>query len=173
MKAAKAVLIGIAAVLSLGGLNNLFAQATATATQNLNLIVEEVNKLSITPASISITITGASWVVGQPTASATHNTSTYSVTTNSGTNRKITAQLDPAGGALPTGATLTTNWVAPTGGTSQGACLLSHLSAIDLVKGFHAVSQSSLGVTYVYTVTAQTPAGNVNRIVTFTLTADT
>jgi len=169
----RGILIGIAIILSLGGISTLFAQAQATATQNLNLIVEEVNKLSITPASISMTITGASWVVGQPTASVTHNTSTYAVTTNSGTNRKITAQLDAGGGSLPVGAILTVNWIAPTGGTSQGASPLSHLSAIDLVKGFHAVSQSSLGVTYVYTVTAQTPAGNVSRIVTFTLTADT
>ncbi|MEX2153992.1 MAG: hypothetical protein WD825_11685 [Gemmatimonadaceae bacterium] len=133
------------------------ASAQTTATQNVTITVTEVDIITVAGGDVAISVG-----VGSTQAART-----YSVTTN-GTARTITGQIT-TGVNFPTGLTLTTNLVAPTNASSNGAVALT-TTAATLVTGIANVDQSGLGITYTATATASAPTGaQGQRTITYTI----
>jgi hypothetical protein len=130
-----------------------------TATQTVDITISAVDQISVSAASVAIT-------VGVGTV---HNTATtYSVTTNSSVARVITGQITN-GGNLPTGVTLTVNLTATSVGTSAGTVTLTDAAA-DLVTGIANVTATGKQIDYAATATVAAAAGAVpTRTVTFTI----
>ena len=142
------------------------AAQAQSATQTVTYAVNAINQIAFigTP---SLTITTAT--AGSAPTSATDASATWAVTTNQ-TGAKISASIATA---MPTGLTLNSSLVAPTGGTSAGLQALSTTS-VDLVTGITKLAQGSLGVSYKLDATAA--AGVVTsatRVVTYTITGGT
>ena len=139
-----------------------FAIASNTANQTVTFEVSAINEFAVTGAP-TLTIIAAT-AGSEPTA-VTDATSTYSVTTNSASNKKITAAINPA---MPTGVTLSVN-LTSTNGSSLGEKSLS-TSAADVVENFLKEKESGSAITY--SLAATTVAGVVGSsttTVTFTL----
>ena len=134
-----------------------------TATQTVTFAVNAINQIAFT-GTPSLTITTA--VAGSAPTSVTDATASWAVTTNQ-TGAKITASIPTA---MPTGLTLSSSLVAPTGAASIGYVALG-VTAVDLVTGITKLAQGSLGVSYRLDATAA--AGVVpsaTRLVTYTIT---
>lgn len=137
-----------------------------TAQQTVTFSVTDVNTIAVSgnPGAMS---------VGAGGAAATDNSTTYDVTTNSTTAKKITGYLDSA---MPTGVMLSVNLADPDGAgaaASAGAVGLTattSATAQDLVTGITQLSATSNTITYTLAaaVTA-TSASNLQRTVTFTI----
>lgn len=93
------------------------------------------------------------------------NSTTYTVTTT-GENMKITADLDQD---MPAGLSLTVEFEAPTGATSEGEVELSN-TEVDLVTGIDGANASGLTITYRLTATGSPAVMTESRTVTFTVT---
>lgn len=136
------------------------ALAANTATQTVTIEVTAVNDITVSgdPAAL----------IATATTPANDNSTTYDITTN-GTGLRITGQLDSA---LPTDTTLTVQLAAPAvaGATSAGAVALG-TTAVDLVTGINATTETGLGITYNFSALATAGVvASTTRIVTFTIT---
>ena len=142
------------------------AAQAQTATQTVTFAVNAINQIAFTGAP-SLTIITA--VAGSSPTSVTDVSASWAVTTNQ-TGAKITASIPTI---MPAGLTLSSNLVAPAGGTSAGFQALGTVAA-DMVTGITKLAQGSLGVTYKLDAT---PAAGVvtsaTRIVTYTITGGT
>jgi hypothetical protein len=138
-------------------------QAADTATQDVDITVQAVNEISVGSA-VSLTVTTAT-AGSEPTGTAG---STYSITTNSATSKKITAQL---GGALTSGLSLTANLQAPSTGSSAGATSLS-TTAADVVTSIEAVAASGLTIGYSASATVAVAPNTYAVDVTYTIVND-
>jgi hypothetical protein len=137
-----------------------------TTTQTVTISVTDVNTVAVSadPAALSAAAGGAD---------ATDATTTYGVTTNSTTAKKITGYINSA---MPTGVSLSVNLADPDGAgaaASSGAVLLTATTsgaAQDLVTGITQLSATGKQVSYVLhaDVTAAA-ASNLTRTVTFTI----
>ena len=138
------------------------AQAQST-TQDVTFEVQAINEIAFT-GSPSLVIASAT---AGSAPDAEQATGSWAVTTN-GSNMKVTASINSA---MPSGLTLTTNLVAPTGGTSTGATTLTTVAA-DVVTGITQKAESGLTVTYELTadLTAAV-AASATRTVTYTIVA--
>lgn len=145
------------------------AQGLATTTQDVTIVVEEVNQISV---SAPVTLTFDAATAGSDFDDVTNDGSTYAVTTN-GESRKITGKL---GAAFASGITLSVELEAPTGATAESAQPLPSgaSEAVDLVSGISGVSESGLGITYTAAATAATASNGTGetQTVTFTVTSN-
>lgn len=139
------------------------ALAASSATQDVDITVQNVNEISVgTAVTLNINTAVAG---GNPGGAATSN---YSITTNSSTSKKITAQLV---GALTAGLTLNVNLQAPSTGTSAGVTALS-TSANDVVTSIEAVAASALTISYAATATVAVAPNTYSADVTYTIVDD-
>jgi len=142
-----------------------------TATQTVNLAVNSVQKIAITGSPITLTITNG--VAGTDALTpVTDATSTYSITHNSGTALRITANLDAVLGA---GYQLQMNLTPGAGhGTSAGTVDISNALAASAVNVFTAIPRGADAArTITYTFSAIASAGTMAstaKTVTLTLT---
>jgi len=137
--------------------------AQTTGSQNITILVEDINEISVSgsPGTLSVHTASAGF---QPD-DATNSSSTYSLTTNC-SNKKITGVLNST---LPPGVTLKVNLAAPAGATSLGDVTLSSTSA-DLVSGISSTKSAGLSITYKLSATVS--GGTVNlstKTVIFTI----
>jgi hypothetical protein len=140
--------------LALMGLAAGAALAGASDTITVNYEVTAINELTIADASVTLTVNSATAGSNPDQAS---DSSTYSVTTNAGTDaKKITGVLNTA---MPAGLTLQANLGAPAGATSAGATTLT-ASALDLVTLIDSVASS--GLSLAFTLDATLAAGVVS-----------
>lgn len=138
-------------------------RAADTATQDVDITVQAVNEISV-GAAVTLNVNSATAGVN-PTGIAS---STYSITTNSATSKKITAQL---GSALTAGLTLSTNLQAPSTGTSAGVTALSTTPS-DVVTSIEAVAASGLTINYAATATVSVAPNTYSAEVTYTIVND-
>jgi hypothetical protein len=137
-----------------------------TATQTVTISVTDLSTITVSadPAPLSAAAGGTD---------VTDATTTYSVTTNSTTAKKITGYISSA---MPTGTTLSVSLADPDGAgaaASAGAVVLSSTTsgtAQDLVTGITQLTASGKQISYVLPagVTAAA-ASNLSRTVTFTI----
>ncbi len=147
----------------------LLASSTSFAqdnfTQDVTIVLTDINQLAVSAATVSMTINTA--VAGSAPTDATDNSTTYAITTN-GTTKKLTGVLDVA---YASGLSLDLLLTAPTGGTATERTLTT--TAQDLVTGVAQVAQSALTITYTASATVAAspndPAGETNTV-TVTLT---
>jgi len=149
----------VAAIASASGI----LHAASSATQDVDITVQNVNEISVgttVTVNINTAVAGAN-----PSGSATSN---YSITTNSATAKKITAQLVSA---LTTGLTLSVNLQAPSTGTSAGVTPLT-TAAVDVVTSIDAVAAGSLSISYAATATVAVAPNTYSADVTYTVVDD-
>ena len=154
----------LALVLMLFIFTNVAAAQSATATQTVTVAVNAITLVSVTG---TVTLTVLAGTAGENILTAvTNGTTSYSITHNKGTVKKITAGINsnlPSGIALK--ATLTS-----TKGTSAGQQLLSTV-AVDVVTAVAKGADKDQPIAY--ELTANADAGelaSVVKTVTFTLT---
>jgi len=139
------------------------AQAASSATQDVDITVQNVNEISVGTA-VTLTINTAI-AGGNPGGTALSN---YSITTNSSTSKKITAQLV---GALTAGLSLSVSVQAPSTGTSAGVAVLT-TSPSDVVNSIEAVAASGLTISYSATATVAVAPNTYSADVTYTIVDD-
>jgi len=143
----------------------------ATANQTVNLAVNSVQKIAISGGAITLTITNGT-AGNNALTPVTDATSTYSITHNSATALRITANLDAA---LPAGYTLQIN-LAPGAsmGTSSGTVDISNATAASALAVVTAIPKGADAArTITYTFGANASAGILAatvKTVTLTLT---
>ena len=144
------------------------AQSSNSTTQNVTVVVEEVNEISVSD-DVTLTVNTAT-TAGGDFDPVENTASTYAVTSN-GSNKKITGQLVAD---FTTGITLEVDLVAPSSGSSEGKQTLTSASAVDLVTGVAQVSDSGLGITYTATVDGDVAPNGTGetQVVTFTILTD-
>jgi hypothetical protein len=154
------VLAGAVSLLAaLGGV----VQAAGSATQSVEITVQAVNEISVgTAATLNVNSAAAGI---NPTGIAS---STYSITTNSTTSKKITAQIATA---LTSGLTLSVNLQAPSTGVSAGSTPLG-VAPVDVVNSIEAVSASGLTISYAATATVAVAPNSYTADVTYTVVND-
>jgi len=142
-----------------------------TATQTVNLAVSSVQKISITGSPITLTISNG--VAGTDALTpVTDATSSYSITHNSLTALRITANLDAA---LAAGYQLQINLAPSAGhGTTAGTVDISNAIAASAVNVVTAIPKGADAArTITYTFAANASAGTLSstaKTVTLTLT---
>lgn len=144
-------------------------EASATATQNLTMIINSTSNITVSgnPATLSVTLNP------DGTGNAVDNSTTYTVVSNTGVkgSLKVTGQIT-SGGDMPTNTTLTAN-LASKAGTSAGALALNSTKTVDLVTALPTLLSDTGAISYGFsvvngwTVAAQT----LSRTVTLTLTS--
>ncbi len=145
--------------------------AQAAATQTVNLAVNSVQKIAISGGAVTLTITNGT--AGSNVLTPVSDASTsYSITHNSSTALRITANLDAA---LPAGYTLQINLAPGTGmGTSAGTVDISNATAASAVAVVTAIPKGAdAGRAVTYTFGAIASAGVLSatvKTVTLTLT---
>jgi hypothetical protein len=154
------IVAGVATLLASTG---AAVHASDTATQDVDVTVSAVNEISVGGA-VALNINSAS-AGGNPSGTAS---STYAITTNSASSKKITAQL---AAPLTSGLSLSVTLQAPSTGTSAGATVLS-TSASDVVTSIEAVAASSLTIGYTATATVAVAPNTYAADVTYTVVND-
>ncbi|MEJ0036552.1 MAG: hypothetical protein WDO68_10765 [Gammaproteobacteria bacterium] len=156
------VAFATAFILSIGA---TAAWSADSAVQDVDLTVQEVNDISV-GGTVSLALTSSS--AGQTLTG--NSSSTYSLTSNSATGKKITAQLSAP---LETGLGLKVALQAPSGGTSAGAVALNSVSAVDVVTGVSAVAEADLTIDYTATAAPTVAPDTYSAEVTYTIVSDT
>ena len=140
------------------------AAAVAQATDNhtVTVTIQPINVLTV-GADVNLVV-GAAAAGSEPTV--VQGTSDWSVTTNSASDMKVTAQTDVA---MPVGLTLQANLAAPAGGSSAGFQFLG-TSPVDVVNDLMQVTGQNLVMTYETSATVAAALGSPAFVVTYTLT---
>jgi hypothetical protein len=143
----------------------------ATATQTVNLAVTSVQKIAVSGGAITLTISNGTAGTDALTP-VTDASSTYSITHNSVTPLRITANLDAA---LASGYQLQINLAPGVGhGTGAGTVDISSATAASAVAVVTAIPRGAdAGRTITYTFSANASAGilaSTVKTVTLTLT---
>jgi hypothetical protein len=158
-----ALLVAALALLALGsdtGLSQNFA------TQSVTVAVSAVAKISVSGNPGALTITDGP-IGTDALTSVSDASTTYSITHNSTTDKRITASLDAS---LPAGFTLQAA-LGSNKGTPSGSTTIPAGSAVNLVTGI--ARGADAGRTITYTFSALASAGTLpstTRTVTLTLT---
>lgn len=155
------------AILTAGLLTASQLAASVTVTQSLAATISEIYVISVGTSSLSLTLSVPT--AGSDFSSVTNATTSYNISLNSTTVRKITASL---GSSLPTGISLAVALAAPSsGGSSSGSVSLT-TSAQDVVRGLNQLSGSGLVITYTLSaLIASATVGSSSSVVTYTLIA--
>ena len=149
----------LAVALTLGAAGIASAQ---TATQTVNFTVTDLNTIAVSgDVTMSVAAGGSS---------STDATTTYDVSTNSATAKKITAYISEV---MPSGTSLSVSLANPGGGAvSAGAVALSATTALtaqDLVTNITHLAASAKQITYVLSADVNAAATSDARTVTFTI----
>ncbi len=144
----------------------LFGANTATQVVNMSIASTSNIVTSGNPATMAVTLSTGG------TGSATDNSTTYTVTSNTGANGslKVTGAIT-TGGNMPANTALTVS-LASSDGTSQGAQTLS-TTPVDLITRLPTLLSDTGTITYNFSVTNgwTIPAQTISRTVTLTLTS--
>ncbi len=144
----------------------LFAATTATQAVNMSIASSSNITTSGNPATMAITLNAAG------TGSSSDNSTTYTVTSNTGDKGtlKVIGAIT-TGGNMPTNTALTISLVSNSG-NSQGAQSLS-TTPVDLVTKLPTLLSDTGAITYGFSVNNgwTIPAQNITRTVTLTLTS--
>ena len=168
-----AILMAVGLCLGLTGLAMAADNADQTVTMSITAIdevtVESGPTLTFNAANIDASGGGA-YVVGSDAFQITDATTHYSVTTNSATDKKITAALDANLSA--TGLQLFAS-LASASGVSGGEKDLSSsfTTAQDIVTGLSQEADADQVITYRAVATVATPVASYTPVVTYTITA--
>ncbi|KAA6183051.1 hypothetical protein F2Q65_16655 [Thiohalocapsa marina] len=140
------------------------AMAASTGDQTVTYTVPEMADIVISGSPGAMTITAPA--AGADPAPVTDATTSWSVTSNAGTDaKKLTAALDAD---MATGLTLKVTVTAPDGAASSQQTLTA--AGVDVVTGIDSVSETGLGIEYELTATVEAAAAtSVEKTVTFTL----
>lgn len=143
----------------------LTAQDGSSVTQNVTIEVKPIYKIAVTGDPRPLVINNA--VAGEPTASVSDNSTSYSILTNVD-NMKIAVSIsDP----MPNGTQLLMD-LSSSKGTSLGSVDISSANTpVDLVAGIIRGTDSDQQITY--TLVADASVGGIpsqTRIITLTLT---
>jgi len=136
------------------------------ATQSVTVSVSAVAKISVSGNPGALTISDGPIGTDNLT-SVSDGSTTYSITHNSPTAKRITASLDAA---LPAGFTLSAS-LGSSKGTSAGSATIPAGSAVNLVTGIVRGADAGRAITYTFSALAS--AGTLaseTRTVTLTLT---
>lgn len=135
-----------------------------TATQTVNLDLQSILRIDVTPATLNLAISGGT--TGSATLSApTDNSTQYKYVHNTG-SASISVQVSSA---LPTGWFLAATLAAPAGASSAGPVNLT-TTPVDAVTGIARGAGSGLTVSYAFTADAsQAAPATIARTVTFTI----
>ena len=141
------------------------ASASAqTATQDLTINIQAINKIAVTGGAQTLTINAAT--AGNAPDDATASAS-WAVTTNQ-SGAKITASI---GTAMPANVDLMVELAAPTaGGTSKGQKSIAAGSAVDVVTGLSNLNESGMTLTYTVRATSAASVQSISKTVTYTVT---
>ena len=135
------------------------ASAQLPQTQHVPLSVSAIDKFAVTGSStLQITVTHL-------TPPTTEFTTTYQITSNSATARKITAKLDLD---LPAGITINVQFQSPGGGAVTAAKNLT-AAPQDVVTNISHLVATPKTITYTVTVTPSFSPQTISRTVTFTI----
>jgi hypothetical protein len=146
------------------------AMAGNTASQSVSIIVQAINELADNDVSPTLTInaTTASVAAGDSLFTVTDSTHCkYSVTTNSASEMKITAQLSSAITETAVKLYIT---LASMSGSTEGEKEITDGTAKDVVTGLSQEADSNQAITYKATAGVTAPIGTVTKSVTLTLT---
>lgn len=134
----------------------------STATQDITIIAESINEISLSKSSLDLTITPPPGDLLEEEVSDSSTTLSYS--TNH-TNQKITVEVD---NALPPGLALLVE-ATSTGGVSSGVVALE-TSANDLITDLSNVTDSGETITYTLkAIKIAEPAAAETFTVTYTI----
>ena len=156
---------GLAALIAVFVCLPLLAASSAaqTASQDVTIVVKEVNVLAVSSSEVLLTVEKAE-AGGAPVAASNASTS-YSITTN-GAAKKISAAINAP---YPEGIKLKVALAAPDGGASTGPRVLS-TDAVDVVTDLSRVIGSDLPIAYEAVVSPQAaPTTGETRTVVFTI----
>ncbi len=148
-----------------------------TANQTVTMAVSAIDEMTATTgpaltfnaANIQASGGGA-YVVGSDAFQITDATTTYSVTTNSASNKKITAHLDSAITATGLALNVALASASGSGGTEVAITSVVADSPVDVVTGLLQEADADQVITYRAVATVATPIANYTPTVTFTLT---
>lgn len=134
------------------------ASAQTQQTQTVPLSVSAIDKFTVTGLSpLTITV--------NPVNPTTEFSTTYSITTNSATARRITAKLDSD---APAGVTINVSFESP-GGSAVVAAKNLTAAPQNVVTSITHVAASGITITYTVTVTPAVAPTTFSRTVTFTV----
>lgn len=153
-------ILAVAILILLGVTRTASAQ---TANQVVTIVVANINVISVSSGSLTLTINTAT--PGSAPTDAVQSATSYSLTTN-GAAMKITADL---GAAYASGISLALNLAAPSGATSAGSIVLT-TTAQDLVTGISNLNESTVGITYTASATTAAAPNGAGEAQTVTLT---
>ncbi len=140
----------------------------STALQTITMSVASASNITTTgnPGTLAITLNP------DGTGSSTDNSTSYTVTSNSGAkgSLKVTGSIS-SGGDMPTNCSLALS-LASNEGKSQGSQTLSS-SSVDLVTSLPTLLTDTAAITYTFSVINgwTIPAQSLSRTVTLTLTS--
>ena len=163
----KSILITAIVALSAFAFEASYAQP-ASVTQTLNLAVNAVYKISVSGVSVSLTITdGTAGTDGL--TSVSDASTTYSMTQNSSTAAKITANLNAA---LPQDFALSIN-LESSKGTSCGTVDISNTTPVNVVTGTANGADNNKRITYTFSALASAGMlASTTRVVTLTISSN-
>lgn len=131
-----------------------------------SFLVGDSISISGNPPTFAITSAIAAGSAPQPIG---NSTTTYNVSTVSGSVKRVTGQLSAN---MPSGVTLQIELVAPSGGTSAGFVTMTS-TAQNMVTAIPA-STTATGLTIAYVLSCTVAAAQVtNKTVTLTITVTT
>jgi hypothetical protein len=136
-----------------------------SATQDLTINIQAINKVAISGGAHTITINTAT--AGQAPDDVVWATS-WAITTNQ-TGSKVVASI---GSNMPSGVTLKVNMAEPTNATSAGDVVLTDTPQ-ELVTAITKLNEAGLALTYTASATAGAGVQSVSRTVTYTITSGT
>jgi len=152
--------------------------AAGTAGQTVTMGVTAIDEITVSGpvtfefnAGSIVAQGGGTYVVGSDAFQITDVTTTYSVTTNSASNKKITAHLDTA--LTATGLALHVALATVDGVTVGDEVNITSVvagSPVDVVTGLLQEADADQVITYRAVATVETPIANYAPVVTFTLT---
>ena len=138
--------------------------AANTDSHDLTVTISAINEIDVS-GDLGVTIDTAT--PGQQPDSVQDSTSTLSYTTNSATNKKITAQYSVAGD--DTGITIEAT-AASASGTSLGQQTVISAGAVDLINALTQCADANQQLTYDVTATVAAVVGSHVFTITYTLT---
>lgn len=144
---------------------NVFAQATDTDDHTVTITVQSIDAIQVgDDVSFDLdVVSNAGGGLDEKTA-----VSSYSVTTNGATARKVVASLDAN---LPNGIQLQAELAAPGTGASAGPIALD-ITPRSVVTGITATAASDMTITYRASATSTATPDTYSRTVTYTILAE-
>ena len=164
-------------VLILGLLGVALAEAGSSANHTVSIVIQAIDEITVTSGP-TLTFNagtikasgGGDYVVGSDAFQITDTSTTYSVTTNSDANKKITAHIDAA--LTAAGLQLYVTLASASGVSSNEVEITSVVVAAPatVVTGLLKEADVDQTITYRAVATVETPLATYSPLVTYTIT---